>query len=192
MRLNVIEFRHGKTTPDRSTRRQAGATDRRDLPLSRILATMSGGATTGTFRGHPRTDRRHLGRGPCDCGATPNCLSQARVGRIQPRAQLGWTPPVPAHPGGRGRVLTTLAGKCRHRQPGGRFPDSSGLGATVGQTGQGVGGLPFVGAPWLAKGGPRHAPSQEQTRGSGGVEKNSRKCWKPCSLPTSSRDATFG
>src|SRR5208337_2606216 len=80
-------------------------------------------------------------------------------------------PPVPTHPGGRKRVLKTLAGKRRHRQLGGRFPNSGSLGATSGQTGQAVGGLPFVGATWLAQGGSRHASSQEPTRGSGGVEK---------------------
>ena len=35
--------------------------------------------------------------------------------------------------------------------------------ATSRPTGQALGGLPLVGTPWLAKGGARHAPSQEQT-----------------------------
>src|ERR1035441_10298543 len=103
-----------------------------------------------------------------------------KSGGVQPRPQLGRTPEIPPHPKGRSRVPKTVAGKRCHRPFGGRFPDSGGLGATPRPTGQAVGSLPLVGTPWLAKGGPRHAPSQEQARGSGGVEKNSPKCWKPC------------
>lgn len=132
---------------------------------------MSGGSSAGTVRGLPRTHRRRLGRGARDRGATPNLLSQARAGRIHPRAQLGRTPPVPAHPGGRGRVLKALAGKCRRRPLGGRFPDSGGLGATAGPAGQTIGDLPAAGATWVAKGGARHTTSQAPTRGSGGRER---------------------
>jgi hypothetical protein len=53
-------------------------------------------------------------------------------------------------------------------------PIRAALSQRLGQTGQALGGLPLVGTPWLAKGGARHAPSQEQWK------KNSPKCWKPC------------
>src|SRR5260221_1929070 len=64
-----------------------------------------------------------------------------------------------------------MAGERGGGPSGGRFPHARGLGATTGKTGQAVGGLPPVGSPRLAQGGPRHAPPQEQTRGAGGVEK---------------------
>src|ERR1017187_9660933 len=85
------------------------------------------------------------------------------VGGAQPGPQLGRTPEIPSHPRGRSRVFKTVAGKRYHRPFGGRFPDSGRSVATSRPTGQALGGLPLVGAPWLAKGGARHAPSQEQT-----------------------------
>src|ERR1022692_1802961 len=132
---------------------------------------MSGGAAAGPVRGHPRTNRRRSARWPCDRAAPPGRLPQAQVGGVQPRPQLGRTPEIPPHPKGRSCVLKTVAGKRCHRPFGGRFPDSGGFGTPPRPTGQALGGLPLVGAPWLAKGGAGHAPSQEQTRGSGGVEK---------------------
>jgi len=60
-------------------------------------------------------------------------------------------------------------------------PIRAALSQRLGQPVKGLGGLPLVGTPWLAKGGARHAPSpkskpevQEEWK------KNSRKCWKPC------------
>ncbi len=181
MRRTVVECRHGKTTPDRSTRRQASANERRLHHLCRDPATMSGRAAAGLVRGHSGTNRDRLGRGPCDGGPTSERLSQEKADVAQPGSQLGRTPTVPAHPGGGRGVLKTLARNGRHWQPGGRFPDSSGFGTTTGSTGQTVGGLPLIGAPWMAQGGARHAPPQEQTGGSGGEwKKNSLKRWKPC------------
>ena len=65
----------------------------------------------------------------------------------------------------------TLVGQCRHWQSGGGFSDASGPGATARPAGQAVGGVSAAGPAWLAKGGARYPPPQEQTRGSGGLEK---------------------
>jgi len=132
---------------------------------------MSGGSSAGIVRAHPCTNSRRLGCGPRDRGATSNHLPQEKAGGTASLAQLGRTPPVPAYPGGRKRVLKTLARKRRCRQLGGRFPDSGGLGATAWPTGQTLSGLPAPRPTWLAKGGPGHTPSQERPCGSGGVEK---------------------
>src|ERR1035438_2055993 len=98
MRLNVVRFGHGKTTPDCSAHCETGATDGRHFNLSRVLATMSGSASAGFVRSHPRTKRRGSGRGPCDRGSTPSRLPQAPVGGVQPCPQLGRTTAIPAHP----------------------------------------------------------------------------------------------
>jgi len=65
-------------------------------------------------------------------------------------------------------------------QPGGGFPDSSGLGATAWPAGQAVGGVSAAGAPWLAQGGSdtRHPKSKPEVQEA--WKKDSPKCWKPC------------
>src|SRR5215213_2096670 len=132
MRRTVVAYRDGKTTSNGSTRCKTGAIDRGDLNLSRILATMSGGSAAGAVWCHPRTNGGGPGGGTGDRRATPNYLPQQKAGGAKPRAQLGRTPPVSFDPAGGKRVLETLAGKRRHRQLGGRFPDSRGSGATLG------------------------------------------------------------
>src|ERR1035441_9003881 len=143
MRLTVVKSRHGKTTPDWCTHREAGATDRRHLNLGRVPATMSGGAAAGLVRGDARTNRERPRRWPCDRASPSGRLPQEPVGAAKPCPQLGRTPTVPAHAGGRRSVLKTVAGKRCRRESGGGFPDSSGAGATPWQTGQGFGELPF-------------------------------------------------
>jgi hypothetical protein len=132
---------------------------------------MSGRAAAGFVRGHPRTNRRSSGSGPCDRGSPPSRLPQAKSGVASLRSQLGRTTAIPAPRGGSRRLLETLVGQRRHRQPGGGFSDSSGLGATAWPAGQAVGGVSAAGTPWLAKGGAGPTPSHEPTRGSGGLEK---------------------
>ena len=102
-----------------------------------------------------------LGVGRATVPRLQSRLPQA-PGAAQPCPQLGRTPEIPPHPRGRSRVLKTVAGKRCARPFGGRFPDSGRSVATSRPTGQALGGLPLVGTPWLAKGGARHAPSQEQ------------------------------
>ena len=132
---------------------------------------MSGGSSARTVRGHAPTNRRRFGCGPRDGGAAAKQLPQEKAGGAASFAQLGWTPPIPSHPGGRKPVLETLAPKRRRRQSGGRFPDSGGLGTTTGPAGQAFGGLPASGPAWLAQGGPGHPTSPQRSCGSGGVEK---------------------
>ena len=96
------------------------------------------------------------------------------------RAPRGRSTAIPAHPGGRTRVLETVGGTRRHGHPGGGVPDSSGPGATAWPAGQAIGGVPGAGPPWLAQGGSRHTPPHEPPRGAGGLEKNSPTCGTPC------------
>lgn len=180
MRRTVAESGHGKTTPDRCTSRQAGAAHCGDHNVRRIPAPVPSGSAAGLVWGHPRTNRHRSGRGPGHRGAAPGDLPQDSTGAAQSGAQLGRTSAISAYLGGGSRVLETLVDQRRHRQLGGGFPDSSRAGATPGQSGQALRGLPVAGSSWLAKGGPGHPPPQEQTRGSGGLEKNSPKCWQPC------------
>ena len=106
-------------------------------------------------------------------------LPQARVGVATRRSQLGRATAIPAHPGGRTRVLETVVGPYCHRQPGAGVPDSSGPGATAWPAGQTVGGVPAAGPPWLTKGRSGHTPPQEQTRGVGGLKKTPRSAGHP-------------
>lgn len=162
--------RHGKTTSDRSRHRAAGATDRGGGHCGRILATMSGGAAAGFVRGDAGTNGGDARGGARARGAPPSRLSPAKTG-IARRSSWGWTPPVPTPGGGRMCMLETLVGKGRCRPSGRRISDSGGTGAALGPAGQTLGGLPAPGPPGLAQGGPRHAPPQKPTRGSGGLEK---------------------
>lgn len=169
MRLNVVEYGHGKTTSNRSNRRQRGATERRDLNFSRDLAAMPGGFAASPLWGYARTNGRRFGRGARQRAAAAGRLSQATLGC--PLAQLGRTPPQPADFGGGSSVFETLAGKRRRRPSGGGFSDPGGFGPTSGQTGQGVGGLSASDPARLAQSGPGHPASQEPARGSGRLEK---------------------
>jgi hypothetical protein len=132
---------------------------------------MSGGAPAGFVRGHARTNCRRSGGESGHRAPASGRLPQAGLRRLQPRPQLGWTPPIPPHARGGSGLLETVAQKRRRRPPGGRFADSGGAGTTTGPTGQALGGLSPAGPAWLAEGGPRHAPSQKQTRGASGLEK---------------------
>jgi hypothetical protein len=158
MRLNVMGFRHGKTASDGSRHREAGATDGCGGNFGRIPATRPGGAAAGFVRRDAGTNRGDSRRGARDGGATPSRLSQIKTGTAGP-SQLGRTMPVPAHSRGGKRVLKTLVGKGRRRQPGRRLPDSGGAGAAPGPAGQALGGFWTAHFLMLPRWPPRRATS---------------------------------
>ena len=120
-------------------------------------------------------------------------VGRATVARLQaafrkhrsalPTAARNWggRRTIPAHPRGRSRVLETVAGKRRHRPFGGRFPDSSGPGATAWPAGQAVGGLP---ACWHAMAGERWLPTRAIPRANPRFrrpgKKTPRSAGQPC------------
>jgi hypothetical protein len=179
-RLTVVEFRPGKTTPDRSSRRQTGATDRRDLILCRVIATMSGGSDARTFRGDPRTNRRRPG-----VGRTTVARLQAA---FRPQASAGsnrvrnW--------GGRRQFLPSREEESAFLKP---WLESAATGSLVvvspiraalaQRLGQPV--KPSVVYRLLARHGwrkvapdTRHPKSKPEVQA--GPEKNFWKCWQPC------------
>ena len=171
MRLIVICFWHGKTSSDRQARRETGTTNSRHFNLDRISATVAGDSTTGLIRGYSRANRHCPWSGPCDRGSTSMRLPQEKAGRASTLWELGRTSAGPAHPKGGMRFLKTLAGESYRRPSRGRLTRSSRPGAKTWATRQGVSGLSTFGPAWVAKGGTGHTASQEQTRGSRGLEK---------------------
>ncbi len=72
----VVDLWHGKTTSDRSTRRETSTVSGRDINLCRIVATIAGDSTAGIVRGYTRTIRdRPQGRSR-NGGSTASRLSQ--------------------------------------------------------------------------------------------------------------------
>lgn len=173
-------FRHVQTTSDRPTARCAGAGNCLHCHLGRGVATVSGRAAAGPPRSHPRTNGRGLGRVPRHRAAPASGFSPGKDAALQAASDSGWPAPCATHSGGRAGLPPALAGAGGKRGRRGRFPAAGRLGATARARRQALGDLPAVGPPRLAQSGSGYPPSQEQTRGPGGLEKNSPKNWQPC------------
>ena len=175
------------TTANGTTHRKASREDGRKRPLARNPPTRSGRLPSGLVWSDLGANGAGARRAPCAGAPAPGRLPQAAVCLARPPAKLGRTPAIFTDRGGGRGLFETLVGKCRRRKSGGRGTAASGPGAAAGPGGQTRGGLSTAGPAWLVPSGSRHAPSQEPARSAGGVEKNSPRCWKPCSRQRPSR-----
>lgn len=179
MRLNVIEFRHGKTTSDRSRHREAGATDRCSGNFSRIPATMPGGAAAGFVQCNAGTNRRDS-----RCGRATVARLQAAFRKQRPGS------PTTRNWGGRRQSLLPPEEEGAFLKP---WLDSAAAGSLVvvspiraalaQRLGRPV--KPSVVYRLLARHGWRKvAPDTRHPKRKPEVQadwkKNSPKCWQPC------------
>ena len=178
MRLNMVQWLDVETTTDR--RRTGGESSASGRPHHRggTTARCPGGATSGPGVGNFGANRCHLGRRSGYRPTTAAALS--RVGTAPgDAAPLGWAAQGAAERRARSGVLGPVGRAGQRGGTAGPVTDPGGAGTTLGPTGGRLGGMAAVGPARVAQAGPGHAPPQERSRGAGGVEKNSPKCWVP-------------
>lgn len=178
MRLTVLQFRHGKTTTNRSG---LGGTS----PPSDPANAKSGGVSPSHVHfaasgpvGLAGANGPRPGRGTGDGSSASDPIpAPAPAERATPQS-LGWLPPCPAESSRRGELPQTLGRTSQNWRGVGRLAPARSVGPTAGPPGGRLGRVSFFGPARLAQGGPRHTPPQSRSASPRGLEKNFRKCWR--------------
>ncbi len=158
----MTEWRHGKTTADRSESSDAG---KEGGGGSHEPGGIEGGASGVVTRadeydagGNGGIDRSGAG----DRAAIAGELSTVgkEIGWGREISELGW-PAQCVDDGVRGsRVSGPMAGASQGRGHAGGVSFAGGVGGKTRQAGEGFGAVSIAGPAWMAQGGPRHASSQ--------------------------------
>ena len=161
MRLMALDFRHGKTSSNRSDRGGSGPPGGGGSNRPPATAGSAGGAPARALSGQLGSNRRRPGRRAGDGPSPPGSISRAGdapaplrfgLGRMTPRLAVGG-------PGNRFRLPVAEPGPGR--RIGGAFGQAGRFGETVGASGGPRSILATGPTASLAQGRSRHSSSQE-------------------------------
>ncbi len=129
------------------------------------------------------------GRGPCQRTTTAAAIPRRAATQPFPPRPLGWSAPGADDAGRRKGFPGALGRTSAQRGRAGGLAPTSGVSRKAGPESRTLGGVPPVGAAWVAESGARHRAPEKRSGCPGGMGKNSQKRWQPCGLPKSCKAA---